>query len=64
MDDSLIEESDTDIYGKIEIRALELIKKHSDKKEIFENYLENQHIENDILENKIECVTWLIKKSG
>jgi len=63
MDNTFIEESDSDIYENIEIRAQELIKKHPDQKYLFEEYLEIQRFENDILENKVECVTWLLRKS-
>ena len=63
MDDNYIAESDTDIYQRIEKRAQELIVKYPRDKQLFEDYLENQRIENDILENKVECVTWLLRKS-
>jgi len=58
-----MEESDADIYKNIERRAQELIKKYPEKSHLFEEYLRIQRIENDILENKVECVTWLLKKS-
>jgi 2-polyprenyl-3-methyl-5-hydroxy-6-metoxy-1,4-benzoquinol methylase len=63
LDYNYIAESDTDIYQKIKIRALEMIKQYPNKKKIFEEYLRIQRIENDILENKIECVTWLLRKN-
>ena len=62
IDDSIIVESDKKIYNKIEIRVKELREKYPQTKNLFEAYLENQRIENDILENKVECVTWLLQK--
>lgn len=64
IDTDLINESDMAIYENIEIRAKELIIKYPEKKNLFEAYLENQRVENDILENKVECLTWLLKKSN
>ena len=57
-------ESDTEIYKCIEKRAQELIKKYPNKSYLFEEYLRIQRQENDVLENKVECVTWLLRKSG
>jgi hypothetical protein len=31
------------------------------KRQIFENYIKNQEIENDVLESKVVCSTLLIK---
>ena len=47
----------------ITARANELIAKHPDKREIFENYVRNQQNEYDDLENTLICVTWILRKS-
>ncbi|MCK5076371.1 MAG: class I SAM-dependent methyltransferase [Calditrichia bacterium] len=57
-----MESSDEQIYSFIEKRALELIEKHPDKKHLFYNYMEAQKSENAILENDVECVTWVLQK--
>jgi len=43
----------------ITARASELIAKHPDKREIFENYVRNQQNEYDGLGNTLICVTWI-----
>ncbi len=56
-----IKNSDDIIFSKIKKRCLELIEKHPDKKNIFEEYLKKQIQENDVLENKIVCSTFVMK---
>ena len=63
IDNNYMTESDADIYNKIKHRSHELIQKFPQKKQLFEDYLENQRLENDILENKVVCVTWVLQKS-
>ena len=57
----LIVESDAQIFNYIVKRTNELSQKHPDKKYLFDNYVKSQEKENDILENQIKCVTWLLK---
>lgn len=49
------------IIGFIQERVEELKIQFPDQKHLFEKYLEAQKIESDILENYIQCVTWLLK---
>lgn len=58
-----IRESDEYIFGNILKRCHELIKKHPDKRVIFENYIKKQEEENAILETKVKCTTMLVKKT-
>lgn len=51
------------IYRSIQKRANELILLYLEKKRVFENYLQSQQRENDILGNKVTCVTWLLQKN-
>ena len=46
----------------ITARANELIKKHPDKKEIFEGYIRSQQNEYDDLDNSLIPVVWILKK--
>ena len=55
-----MKESNTIIYDFIENRAAELIKKFPEQKRLFEDYLEAQRLENDVLENQVKNVTWLL----
>lgn len=57
-----IKKSDKYIFQKLEKRCLELIDRHPDKKGLFINYIKKQDEENYVLENKVVCVTMLIKK--
>ena len=57
-----IKKSDIKIYNHIKKRADELGKKHPQDKSLFEGYLTSQREENDLLENHITCVTWLLAK--
>ena len=54
-------ESNQHIYHSIEKRANELILKYPDRTQFFEDYLESQRIENEILENQVKCVTWVLE---
>ncbi|MGE5411979.1 MAG: SAM-dependent methyltransferase, partial [Clostridiales bacterium] len=53
---------DESMFRSIERRAEELIKLHPEKRKIFEDYIKTQQEEFDILENKVQCVTWLLKR--
>jgi len=55
-------ESNKQIFRNIQKRAIELIDKYPEKKLLFEAYIHNQHIENEVLENELICVCWLLKK--
>ena len=57
-----IKDSDDYIFDHLKNRCFELINKYPDKKELFENYIKKQEIENDVLENMIVCSTMVIKK--
>ena len=46
----------------ITARANELIKKHPDKKEIFEGYIRSQQNEYDDIDDSLVAVTWILKK--
>lgn len=54
--------TDESMFRYIERRCAELTKLHPGKRKIFENYIKTQKEEFDILENKIQCVTWLLKR--
>jgi 2-polyprenyl-3-methyl-5-hydroxy-6-metoxy-1,4-benzoquinol methylase len=58
-----IKESDDYIFERLQKRCLELIAKHPDKKELFEDYIQRQTDENDILETKIVCATIVIRRN-
>lgn len=57
-----IKDSDDYIFANLKKRCMELIDKHPDKKDLFENYIKKQEVENDVLENKVICATMMIKK--
>lgn len=57
-----IKDSDDYIFDNLKERCFELINKYPDKKELFENYIKKQEIENDVLENKIVCSVMVIKR--
>jgi cyclopropane fatty-acyl-phospholipid synthase-like methyltransferase len=57
-----IKDSDDYILDNLKKRCMELIDKHPDKKNLFENYIKKQQEENDALENKVVCTSWVIKK--
>lgn len=51
------------IIGFIQKRVEELKIQFPDRRYLFEKYLEAQKIESDILENYMQCITWLLKRS-
>jgi cyclopropane fatty-acyl-phospholipid synthase-like methyltransferase len=57
-----IKKSNKKIYNHIHKRAVELMKKNPEDQSIFEGYLKSQEEENNLLENHITCVTWLLQK--
>lgn len=59
-----IGESDEIIFNSIKKRVNELSKKHPDKSEMFNKYLENQDYENKMLETTIIAGTWLLRYYG
>ncbi|MBN1767542.1 MAG: class I SAM-dependent methyltransferase [Prolixibacteraceae bacterium] len=62
IDKNEIEESDDYIFNKLKNRCEELMIKNPQKKHLFENYLKQQEIENDVLENKVLGATMVFKK--
>ena len=56
--------SNEKIYTAISRRADELVIQYPEKKNLFEKYLKEQRLENDILENKITCAGFLLKKTN
>jgi len=57
-----IKESDDYVFENLRNRCNELIKKYPDKRKLFENYIEKQQEENDVLETKVVCSTMAIRK--
>ncbi|MGE5399599.1 MAG: class I SAM-dependent methyltransferase [Ignavibacteriales bacterium] len=53
--------TDEAMFRSIERRSEELIKLYPGKRNIFEDYIKTQHEEFEILENKVQCVTWILK---
>lgn len=53
--------TDEVMLRSIERRSEELIKLYPGKRNIFEDYIKIQHEEFYTLENKVQCVTWLLK---
>lgn len=49
-------------FNNLKKRCNELISKYPNKKNIFEDYVQNQKKEYDVLENKIVCTTMVIKQ--
>lgn len=62
LDSSFLRESNQEIYRAIDQRARELMAQCPDKKALFQAYLDSQVRENQILENEVMCVTWLLKQ--
>lgn len=56
--------SNQNIFKAIKKRAHELQKQYPLHKQAFKDYVDAQEIENNALENKIVCVTWLLKTNG
>lgn len=52
------------ILDNLKRRCHELIRKHPEKKKLFEDYIKNQERETDININKVVCVTLAIKKQA
>ncbi|MBN2407791.1 MAG: methyltransferase domain-containing protein [Elusimicrobia bacterium] len=63
LDREYIRKSDEYIFWNIKKRCRELIEKHPDMMNIFENYINNQEQENCTLEKEIICSTMVIKNS-
>ena len=59
-----IRASDDHIFKNIKIRCRELMEKHPADKKLFLDYLRQQEIENDVLENKIIASTMVIRFKG
>ena len=57
-----IKDSDEYIFDNLRKRCYELIDKHPEKRQLFDNYIKKQEEENDVLENKVVCSTMVIKK--
>lgn len=57
-----IKDADDQIFANLKKRCQELIEKHPQQKELFENYIINQDEANDVLETKIVCATMVIRK--
>jgi len=57
-----MERMNASIYSFIKKRTGELIEKFPERESLFQEYLESQIRENDILENEVECVTWILQK--
>lgn len=55
-----IRDSDDYIFDKLSRRCRELIRKYPEKERLFQDYIESQESENDILENKAVCSTMVI----
>jgi cyclopropane fatty-acyl-phospholipid synthase-like methyltransferase len=62
MDKEYIKDSDDYIFENIKRRCNELINHYPDKQNLFLNYISNQEIENDVLENKVTGTTMVIKE--
>lgn len=57
-----IVDADDYIFQNLKKRCQELIEKYPNKQRMFLDYIRNQEIENDVLENKVVCSTLVIKK--
>lgn len=57
-----IKDSDERIFQDLKKRCLELMERHPDKRNLFEDYIKRQEVENDVLETKIICSTMVIGK--
>lgn len=62
MDRDGMKSADDYIFNHLKKRCDELIAQMPDKTKLFQNYIENQLIENDVLESKIIGTTMVIKK--
>jgi ubiquinone/menaquinone biosynthesis C-methylase UbiE len=59
-----IKDSDDYIFDRLQKRCLELMAKHPDKRGLFEDYIQKQTEENDVLETKIVCTTMVIRRNN
>jgi protein-L-isoaspartate O-methyltransferase len=59
-----IEFADNQIHTPLKNRCMELADKYPEKKELFENYIRQQEIEMDVLENKVICATFVLRKAN
>ncbi|MBN2093595.1 class I SAM-dependent methyltransferase [candidate division KSB1 bacterium] len=59
-----MEESDTDIFTNIEMRARELMVQYPSQKHLFDAYLDAQLKENDVLENVVKNVSLLLQRNN
>ena len=62
MDKEAIKDSDDQIFANLKKRCHELIDQFPDKQALFLNYIKNQEIENDVLENKVITTAMVIRK--
>lgn len=62
MDRKDVKDSDDFIFEKLKKRCLELVEIFADNRHLFLDYIKQQEIENDVLENKIVGTTLLIKR--
>ena len=53
----------TAMFNRIKTRACELIEKYPNKSRIFEDYIESQSKENEMIENEVELFVLLLKKN-
>jgi SAM-dependent methyltransferase len=58
-----IRKADDYIFNNLQKRCFDLIEKHPDKRDLFNNYIAKQREENDVLENKVVCSATVLKKS-
>lgn len=57
-----IKDADEQIFANLKKRCQELIEKHPQQRELFENYIRDQEQANDVLETKVICSTMAIGK--
>jgi len=57
-----VEISDGEIFNSIQQRALELMARYPQKRNLFADYLAAQEEENLILGKEVVCATWLLKR--
>ena len=62
-DDEFMTASNAEIFAHIERRAVELQEQHPEHAALFQDYVRAQARENQVLEQDVTCVTWLLQKS-